>query len=258
MGLRNKNVNFEFAFLFSHVIEEVDMSHDFDREEMLAWARDLYEFGMKRPGTEAGTRAEDYLVGLLKGFGIPEVSAEEVPFWGWFHERAYIAAHGAGGSISFSAEPIVYTSFTPPAGIIAPVVDLGKGSPEDFSGRDLNGKIALVTYSHGFIAYDSLNDMAYYIHDPEDSLAGKGQIMTWVTEAERRVYQAAVDAGAVGFIGVFPLNLTPYLCFEGGDAFNGKLGPIPGIGLRKSDGAALKELLARGPLDAHLILNGQT
>jgi hypothetical protein len=237
---------------------EGEMDYEFDLEEMLSWTRDLYSFGMKRPGTEAGAQAEDYLLGLLKGFGVPKVTAEPVHFCGWFHDRAYIAANGSTGSVSFSAEPIVYTTFTPPAGITAPVIDLGNGSPDDFKGKDLKGKIALVTYSHGFLPYDSLDDLAYYVHDPGETLAGKGQVMTWVTEEERRVYQAVVNGGAVGFIGVFPLDLTPYLCFEGGDAFSGKLGPIPGVGLRRSHGYVLKGLLAKGPLEINLILTGET
>jgi len=234
------------------------MAHKFNLEEILAWARDLYAYGMKRPGTREGAQAEDYLYGLLKGFGLPGVMVDAVPFQGWYHERVFLAVAGSQGSISFSAEPVVYTRFTPPAGITGPLVDLGSGSPEEFGRQDLTGKIALVTYSHGVLPYDMLESIAYYLHDPADTLKGKEQVMTWVTEEERRVYQAAVDAGAAGFVGVFPLDTTPYLCFEGGDAFAGKLGPIPGVGLKRSAGAALKELLAKGPLEAHLILTGET
>jgi hypothetical protein len=234
------------------------MSARFNLDEMLGWAWELYSFGMKRPGTAAGIRAEDYLLGLLKGFGIPQVDAEKVPFVGWFHDRAYIAANGSSGSLSFAVEPIVYTCFTPPAGITAPLVDLGNGTPEAFEGKDLTGKIALVSYSHGYIAYDTLEALAYHIHDPGNTLSGKGQVMTWVTEEERRVYQAAVDAGALGFIGVFPMDLTPYLCFEGGDAFSGRIGSIPGVGLKRSQGAVLKDMLEKGPVDLHLILTGET
>jgi len=244
--------------IFTVPPKEADMPFEFNLDEMLGWARDLYSFGFKRPGTAAGIRAEDYLRGLLKGFGIPRVTAERVPFVGWFHDRAYIAASGPAGSLSFAAEPIVYTRFTPPEGISARLVDLGNGDPEDFAGKDLTGKIALVSYAHGYIAYDDLDSFAYHIHDPGKTLPGKGQVMTWITEEERRVYQAAVDAGAVGFIGVFPMDVTPYLCFEGGDAFAGRLGAIPGIGLRKAQGATLRGLLAEGPVDVHLILTGET
>jgi hypothetical protein len=233
------------------------MSDDFDLEKMLEWTRNLYSFGIKRPGTEEGACAEEYLLGLLRSFGIPVVRAEEVPFQGWFHDWVFLVTHGRGGSKSFPAEPIVYTAFTPPAGITAPVVDLGSGSPEEFAGKNIAGKIALVSYSHGYLLYESVNDLGYYLHDPGESLTGGGQIMSWVTEEEQRVYQAAVEAGAIGFIGVFPLEITPYLCFEGGNAFTGRHGPIPGIGMKRSDGEFLRERLAGGAVEATIILTGE-
>lgn len=233
------------------------MTIAFNLEDMLGWARDLYSFGMKRPGTQAGHSAEDYLLGVLKGFGIPRVDAEPVSFWGCFHDRVFLTASGAKASAGFQAQPIVYTRFTPPAGITAPLIDLGSGTAEEFKAKDISGKIVLVKYAHGFLPYETLDSMAYYLHDPGHTLAGGGQVMTWITEEERRVYQAAVDGGAAGFIGIFPLDTIPYLCFEGGDAFGGKLGPIPGVGLKKSDGALLLEMLAKGPLEMNLILTGE-
>ncbi len=231
---------------------------DFSLQEMLGWTRDLYTFGFRRPGTHEGHLAEEYLYGLLKGFGIPDVRAEEVPFLGWFHNRVFIAANSSSGSLTIPAEPIVYTGFTPPSGVTGKVVDLGSGSPEEFADKDLSGKIALISYSHGYLPYDeALESLSYYLHDPEDTLREKGQVMSWVTEEERRVYQAAVDAGAIGFIGVFPLEITPYLCFEGGNAFTGRTGSIPGVGLRKSDGLYLKELLAKGETEITIILTGE-
>ena len=234
------------------------MKDNLNLDTMLAWTRHLYDLGPKRPGTYEGALAEEYLHGILSGMGLPRVSLEPVHFTGWFHERAYLEAHGRAGCVSMPAEPVVYTSFTPASGICAPIVNLGSGSAEDFKKADLSGKIALVYYSHGFLEYETLRSVGYFLHDPDRSLEGKGQVMSWVTEEERRVYQAAVDGGAVGFIGVFPLDITPYLCFEGGNAFTGRLGSIPGLGLRKSDGARLRDLLDRGGAEGTLILTGST
>jgi Zn-dependent M28 family amino/carboxypeptidase len=234
------------------------MTINFDLDEMLGWARDHYGFGVKRPGTKEGTRAEDYLYGLFRGFGFPEVAAEEVPFFGWFGERAHVTVHGkAVGSKSFHCEPIVYTAFTAPSGITATVVDVGAGTKEDFTRVDLKGKIALVTYAHGRLPYDIMFEIGHYVHDPDGSMAGKDQVMSWIAEEEQRVYEAAVHAGAVGFIGVYPLDITPYLCFEGGDAFTGACGPIPGVGLRRSDGELLRELVSGGEVSATIVLTGE-
>jgi hypothetical protein len=229
-----------------------------DLSRMLSWARDLYDLGGRRPGSAAGALAEAYLFGAMKGLGIPDVKREPVDFVGWQADQAYLAVSGGGRSVSFSAEPIVYTSFTGGSGINGPIVDLGSGSPDDFEKADLTGKIALVSYSHGYIEYELLRSVGYHLHDPGDTLAGKGQVMSWITEEEERVYRAAVDRGAVGFVGVYPLDITAYLCFEGGNAFTGTVGPIPGIGLRKSDGKRLISLIKSGASEGTLILTGKT
>ena len=234
------------------------MTDQFDLDRMLAWARHLYDLGPRRPGSEAGVRAEEYLCGLLCGFGIQDVRCEPVDFVGWFHHRASLVMGGAGGSMSLPVEPIVYTAFTKDGGIVAPIVDLGTGARDTFEKADLSGKIALVAYSHGYLDYEILSSVGHYLFDPGETLAGKGQVMSWVTEEERRVYQAAADKGAVGFIGIYPLDVTPYLCFEGGNAFTGRLGPIPAVALRKSDGRRLTSLLARGDVEATLTLTGET
>jgi len=234
------------------------MANRFSRDEMMSWTRDLYGFGFRRPGSAAGRRAEDYLYGLMKGFGLAQVSMEPVPFQGWFHDRCCLTARGTRGSVSFQAEPIVYTGFTEAGGLTAPLVDVGGGSPAEFAGKDLKGKIVLVSYVHGFLTYDSLQALGYYLHDPDRSLTGKGQVMSWVTEEERRVYQAAVDGGAIGFIGIFPLEVTPYLCFEGGNAFSGRLGKIPGLALKKSQGERLRRMMSGRDDEATIILTGET
>lgn len=234
------------------------MNEQRDLGRMLSWARDLYDLGAKRPGSAAGAQAEAYLFGIMKGFGIPDVTREPVDFVRWCADGAYLAVSGGGRSASFHAEPIVYTSFTAGAGISAPIVDLGSGSPENLEGADLTGKIALVSYSHGYVEYELLRSVGYYLHDPGETLSGKGQVMSWVTEEEQRVYQAAVDRGAVGFIGIYPLDITPYLCFEGGNAFTGKVGQIPGIGLSKSDGKRLISFMKKSAAEGTLILTGET
>ena len=233
------------------------MALAFNLEEMLGWGRDLYSFGFKRPGTPAGRRAEDYLFGLMTGFGLPRVSLEDIPFWGWFPEETHLALVGGHGSLSMTPQPVVYTGFTSAAGITGEVVDLGAGTEEDFHRADLAGRIALVTYEHGRLPYDAMKELGFYLHDPDGALAGGGQVMSWFTEEEARVYDAAVSAGAAGCIGVFPLDVTPYLCYEGGNAFLGRTGSIPAVGLRRSEGESMKRLMAAGPVAATLIQTGR-
>jgi len=234
------------------------MADAFTLDEMLGWARDLYDMGMKRPGTTAGAHAEAYLLGALRGMGLPRVWAEDVPFTGWFHDHVMLTVGGAGGTRGFSPHPISYGAFTPPGGVTGPIVDAGGGTDDDFAGKDFTNAVALVTYAHGELPYDLMREFAHSVHDPKDTLSGKSQIMTWLVEEERRAYDAATAAGAAGIISVFPFDITPYLCYDGTNPFTGRMGSIPGVGLKKSEGDALKELLARGEARGTLTLTGHT
>jgi len=234
------------------------MTDAFKLDEMLGWAKDLYDMGMKRPGTTAGAHAEAYLLGVLKGMGLPRVWAEEVPFTGWFHDHVMLTVEGVGGARGFEPQPISYGAFTPPGGVTGRIVDAGGGADEDFAREDFSGALALVTYAHGELPYDMMREIAHYVHDPDGTLAGKSQIMSWLVEEERRAYDAAVIAGAAGIISVFPFDITPYLCYDGTNPFTGRMGSIPGVGLKKSDGDALKELLSKGEARATLTLTGHT
>ena len=158
-----------------------------DVSRMLSWARDLYDLGAKRPGSTAGLLAETYLFGIMKGFGIADVRREPVDFVSWDPDQARLAVSCGGRSASFPAEPIVYTAFTGGGGICAPVVDLGSGTPDDFDRLDVTGKIVVVSYSHGYIEYELLRSVGYHLHDPGDTLAGKGQVRSGVPEEEQRV-----------------------------------------------------------------------
>ena len=234
------------------------MTEAFDLDKMLGWAKDLYDMGMKRPGTAAGAHAEAYLLGALKGMGLPRVWAEDVPFTGWFHDHVMLTVEGAGGTRGFSPQPITYGAFTPPSGVTGRIMDAGGGTDEDFAGEDFTGAVALVTYAHGELPYDMMRKIAHYVHDPDGTLAGESQIMSWLVEEERRAYDAAAAAGSVGIISVFPFDITPYLCYDGTNPFTGRMGSIPGVGLKKSDGEALKNLLDRGKAQATLTLTGHT
>ena len=234
------------------------MRNVFNLDEILRWAADLYEMGMKRPGTTAGAHAEAYLLGTLRGMGLPRVWAEDVPFTGWFHDHVMLTMEGAGGTRGFSPQPISYGAFTPPSGITGRVLDAGGGTDEDFAGNDFTDAVALVTYAHGELPYNMIREIAHYVHDPDDTLSGKSQIRSWLVEEESRAYDAAVAAGAAGIISVYPFDITPYLCYDGTNPFTGRMGSIPGVGLKKTDGEALKELLARGEARATLTLTGHT
>jgi hypothetical protein len=115
------------------------------------------------------------------------------------------------GGATAPCHPLVRTIATPPGGLTAQVVDLGRGTPEEFEAHatDLSGRIALVRHELMFVAGT--------IH-------------------RRRKYLAALEAGAVGFLIAGPLPGRPVAGSSGRQNGAG----IPAAGITPESAAALR------------------
>ncbi len=132
-------------------------------------------------GRLAGTESERRAFALVearaeaacgrKGRSIP------VPYGGWSASTASVVLPGG---IAVPAHALLRSVATPAGGLAAEVVDVGRGTPEEFAAHahDLRGRIALVRHELMFAAGT--------IH-------------------RRRKYLAALEAGAVGFLIAGPL-----------------------------------------------------
>jgi aminopeptidase YwaD len=114
---------------------------------------------------------------------------------------------------------------TPPEGLTAEVVDLGRGTPEEFAAHaaDIGGRIALVRHEPMFVAGT--------IH-------------------RRLKYAAALEAGAVGFLIAGPVAGQ---LVAGSSGRQGDAAGIPAAGITPEAAAALKRT-ARGWPTATLLL----
>src|SRR4029079_13013694 len=143
----------------------------------------------------------------VKGRSIP------VPYGGWRAKRASLRLPGGAEAL---CRALVRSIATPPGGLTAEVVDLGRGTPEEFAAHagDLKGRIALVRHELMFVAGT--------IH-------------------RRRKYLAAREAGAVGFLIAGPL---PGKLVAGS---SGRMdgGGIPAAGITPEAAVALRRT-ARG------------
>jgi aminopeptidase YwaD len=134
-------------------------------------------FGGRLSGTEGERLALDYVSARgTEATGVPCMSLP-VPYTGW---RAVNAGLLLSDGTRAACHPLVRSVATPAAGLSAEVVDLGRGTPEEFAAHraDLAGRIALVRHELMFVAGT--------IH-------------------RRRKYEMARDAGAVGFLIAGPI-----------------------------------------------------
>jgi hypothetical protein len=168
-------------------------------------------------GRLAGTDSEG------KAFAVLEAQAEAatkvkgrsitVPYRGWSAKNARLRLPG-GQWVACHA--LVRSVATPPGGLTAEVIDLGRGTPEEFAAHadDITGRIVLVRHELMFSAGT--------IH-------------------RRRKYMAALQAGAIGFLiaGFIPGQAVAGSCGR-------QDGPgIPAAGITPQAAAALRRT-ARG------------
>lgn len=177
----------------------------------------LCAFGGRLSGTESEARAIAYLKERgEQATGIP-CRALSVPYAGWTARRADLRL--PDGTIA-EAHALVRSVPTPPGGLTAEVVDLGRGTPEEFEAHrdDIAGRIVLVRHEAMFVAGT--------IH-------------------RRRKYDMARAAGAVGFLIAGPLAGSLVAGSSGRGP--GEAG-IPAVGIAPETAARLRRRAAGWPV----------
>jgi hypothetical protein len=173
----------------------------------------ICDCGGRLAGTQSEARAFAFVEGRaetatgVKGRSIP------VPYGGWRAKRASLRLPGGENA---PCHALVRSTATPPGGLTAEVVDLGRGTSEEFAAHanDLKGRIALVRHELMFVAGT--------IH-------------------RRRKYLTARDAGAVGFLIAGPLPGQLVAGSSGRQDGDG----IPAVGIAPETAATLRRT-ARG------------
>src|SRR5262245_4023466 len=176
-------------------------------------------------GRLAGTASERSAFALTNGIaeaatGITARSIP-VPYGGWSVLRASLALPGG---VTAPCQPLVRSVATPAGGVAAEVIDLGRGTPEEFEahGHEIRGRLVMVRHELMFAAGT--------IH-------------------RRRKYLAALEAGAVGFLIAGPV-LGKLVAGSSGR----QDGPgIPAAGIAPETAAALRRTALGWPMATLLI-----
>jgi aminopeptidase YwaD len=168
----------------------------------------LCNFGGRLAGTDSERQAMDYVTtrGSLAS-GVP-CTTVPVSYGGWRARKAEL--HLPGG-IPVPCHPLVRSVATAPGGLKAEVIDLGRGTPEEFEAhrKEIVGRIVLVRHELMFAAGT--------IH-------------------RRRKYNMALDAGAVGFLIAGPIAGA---LVAGSSGRNAGAAGIPAAGIAPETAARL-------------------
>jgi hypothetical protein len=170
-------------------------------------------------GRLAGTDSERRALDLVKEWGRAatgvEVRSIPVSYGGWRARNAGLRFEDGSHA---PCHPLVRTVPTPPGGLRAEVIDLGRGTPEEFKAheREIKGRIALVRHELMFAAGT--------IH-------------------RRRKYDMARAMGAAAFLIAGPLPGLPVAGSSGRDGKDG----IPAVGVSPETAARLRRRAAGWP-----------
>ena len=169
----------------------------------------LCDCGGRLAGSESERKAVAWLTDRLATIGHGKPTAYRVPYDGW---RSGAATLESGDGTRHPVQPLV-GSPAAPRGLIAEILDLGRGAQADFdaAAERIDGRIVMVRHE--------------YMFDP-------GHLH------RIRKYQTAVECGAVGFIVANPWPESGRV--SGGLGF-GERAPIPAVGI----GADLADQLAQ-------------
>lgn len=231
-----------------------------DAATLYAWLEEYFNLGVKRPGTEPGRRAEEFVAGKLREFGIEDVRLDPIPMLGWEADRisATLAAPD-GRTLDVPVEPVVYCPLTGPEGKRYTLARVGSGGARELEGVDGRGKAAVLEIDYGSFTWGLIKQVAYASFDPEGTLPDDyTHIMTWMTSVEEEVQERLKEKGFEAVLFLMPYDITPWVMARGAVPHKGVLGDLTAALVRRSDGRRLLEAMGEGFDSVHLTLAGRS
>jgi hypothetical protein len=230
-------------------------------ERIFSWIADLVGIGFRRTGTPEGYAAAAYVKCQFETLGLEDVGYEYASSWKWEATNASVEVAGQPvdafpSNFSFVTSGEASSFSTGPSGLEVEIVDVGLGTPLEQQLIGVEGKIVLFDLKF-LLPTAGLLALSEFIWDPELTIAEPSLLTAnpFVTTYSE-VLNAAMDAGAVGFIGV----LVDY--FESNQYHNEYYRKtdvtIPGFWVSPDEGARIRQLMANaeGTPIAKMVLEG--
>ncbi|MEM2144453.1 MAG: hypothetical protein QW279_03770 [Candidatus Jordarchaeaceae archaeon] len=238
-------------------------------EEIAFWIEEISSFGIRRPGTLADSKAEEYIAKKFEEFGLTDIEKQPYQISKWDAYEWKLTVEG-------SEVPCFYTpntAFTNEDGIESEIVYLGDGTNKNF--KKVEGKIVLINVNFPLLPMSLSEGMAYFVWDPKKTLKNIAHPTTWIYPNWWTAYRLACIHKAAAIVGIltdYPTNenriYIPYLGplnQEIPDWVLSSLGLpspipgwIPGLWVGRIDGANLIKTIRKSkkPIRAHLTLTG--
>lgn len=216
-------------------------------EHIFGWIESLVGLGRRITGTPAGYAAAAFVKCEFEKIGLTDVHYETVTSWLWEVDSSSVTVAGT----EVDAYPSRFSFVTPdqpaefstgPEGLSTELVDVNLATPLDMQLADVAGKVVLFDLKF-LLPTAGLGALTEFFWDPqltvvEPSLLVANPYLSSYSEA----IGAAMDAGAVGFIGV----LADYFDSNhyNNEFYRRTNVTIPGYWVSPSEGERIRELIS--------------
>ena len=217
------------------------------------WIAEVVDQGIRRPGYEADDWAIDWVADRFRDIGLDDVHTEPVDVLRWEPVEWSLEVTAADGTTeSLDCFPVPYAAPTPEAGLDLELAAYDRAAPAAVAGKASLYDVTLLRLPGNFMATAGSIPAGATAEsrsvDPEGTLADP-QVIPFGGEI-MQVLEPSIEAGAAAFIGV--LSDYPGDSYEYYVPYDAEERPLPGVWVRGSDGARLRDLLAAGPVRVRL------
>jgi hypothetical protein len=231
-------------------------SISFEKSLMMEWIETMAGFGPRRAGSPAGHKNEDYIMGLLKDFGLDAVRKEPIPVVYRETQKAVLELDEGEGFKPLQAQWIPFSAYTPGQGIEGNLVYADPA--KILHGGDWKGKVVLTDICFPDLDVKLIAKFSLGRYDPEGTMLDIKHPATWV-RINWHLYKKAFEKGAIGFIGILkdqPGGSYRMYAPYGFKEKNILDKPLPGFWVSRNDGPRLRELAKKGDTRVRMVHTG--
>jgi hypothetical protein len=220
-----------------------------DESTIFGWIEDVFAHGVRRPGYTADRWTEQYCLDQFTRLGLKNVRLEPVtlPYWEPVESSLTVRAGARQWSVDCFALPHCATT----DGLTAPLVPWREEARDAVRGAIALTDVPLMRSPADFplMLAARHGDEAWRRYDPRGTLAGAIQVLPFSRHV-MNVMDAPQAAGALGFVGV--LSDYPGDSYQYYVPYDAIARPLPGVWIRGSDGARLRQLCEQGSVQGTL------
>ncbi|RRJ64633.1 M28 family peptidase [Paenibacillus oralis] len=219
-----------------------------ETDEIYSWIKDLTDMGARKPGTEAGKKAQEYMVEKFTSFGLDNIDVVKSDATLWTCDEWGLTVSGAEIPSYYMTHTLNDGAFgkfsTPDGGLKTEIVYVGEGSESDFKNVDVQGKIVVSDVVFSDIPVGLAKFVSYLYYDPENTLPlTSSRANPYSPNTYPYNYYRAMENGAAGFVGILS-NYIDSNEFNNEDySYLGGKMKIPALWVSRTEGANIIEVI---------------